>query len=92
MEIFGIGWMEMIVIGLVALIVVGPQRLPQAAQTIGRLVGYATQQWRNIQQQIREPMEQEVIDIKGKLHDVARDITDLEPIGDDAAGKTRDKP
>ena len=92
MEIFGIGWMEMIVIGLVALIVVGPQRLPQAAQTIGRLVGYATQQWRNIQQQIREPMEQEVIDIKGKFHDVARDITEIEPIGDNSDGKTADKP
>lgn len=92
MEIFGIGWMEMIVIGLVALIVVGPQRLPQAAQTIGRVVGYATQQWRNIQQQIREPVEREVTDIRGKLHEMERDITDLEPIGDDNARTPSDKP
>jgi len=92
MEIFGIGWMEMIVIGLVALIVVGPQRLPQAAQTIGRVVGYATQQWRNIQQQIREPVEREVTDIRGKLHEMERDITDLEPIGDDNARTRSDKP
>ncbi len=92
MEFFGIGWMEMIVIGLVALIVVGPQRLPQAAQTIGRVVGYATQQWRNIQQQIREPVEREVTDIRGKLHEMERDITDLEPIGDDNARTRSDKP
>ncbi len=82
MELFGIGWMEMIVIALVALIVVGPKRLPQAAQTVGRLFGYATQQWRNIQQEIRRPMDSDLIDIKGEFEQTIQEITDLEPLVD----------
>jgi len=88
MELFGIGWMEMIVIGLVALIVVGPKRLPQAAQTIGRLFGYASQQWRNIQSEIRRPMENEFIDIKNEVEGTIHEITDIEPILDPPSHKT----
>ena len=36
---FDIGFSEMIVIGLVALIVIGPERLPGVARTIGILAG-----------------------------------------------------
>jgi sec-independent protein translocase protein TatB len=36
---FDIGFSEMVVIGLVALIVIGPERLPRVARTIGHLVG-----------------------------------------------------
>lgn len=89
MELFGIGWMEMIVIGLVALIVVGPKRLPQAAQTIGRLFGYASQQWRNIQNEIRRPMENEFIDIKNEFENSIHEITDIEPLVEKAHNKTR---
>ena len=70
----------MIVIGLVALIVVGPKRLPEAAQTIGRVFGYASKQWNNIQSEIRRPMEGEFIDIKNEVEDTIQDITDLEPL------------
>jgi len=36
---FDIGFSEMIVIGLVALIVIGPERLPRVARTLGHLAG-----------------------------------------------------
>ena len=36
---FDIGFSELMVIGLVALIVIGPERLPRVARTIGHLVG-----------------------------------------------------
>ena len=36
---FDIGFSEMMVIGLVALIVIGPERLPRVARTIGHLAG-----------------------------------------------------
>ncbi len=35
---FGIGFQELIVIMIVALIVLGPQRLPEAAKTIARFI------------------------------------------------------
>jgi sec-independent protein translocase protein TatB len=102
MELFGIGWTEMLVIGIVALIVVGPQRLPEVARTIGRVIGYFSQQWQNIQQQIREPIESEVQNIrqqvrepieaevnhiKGKIQDVKDGIS-----GAKAPASTPDKP
>ena len=36
---FDIGFSEMLVIGVVALVVIGPQRLPKVARTLGHLVG-----------------------------------------------------
>ena len=36
---FDIGFSELLVIGVVALIVIGPQKLPRVARTIGHLVG-----------------------------------------------------
>ncbi|MFY9315995.1 MAG: Sec-independent protein translocase protein TatB [Burkholderiales bacterium] len=36
---FDIGFSEMLVIGLVALVVIGPERLPRVARTLGHLAG-----------------------------------------------------
>jgi len=80
MELFGIGWMEMLVIGLVALIVVGPERLPQAAQTVGRMMGYLSRQWQNVQREIRQPVENEARDIQNNIVQTIHDVTDLEPV------------
>jgi sec-independent protein translocase protein TatB len=37
--VFDIGFSELVVIGLVALIVIGPERLPRVARTVGHLIG-----------------------------------------------------
>ena len=36
---FDVGFSELVVIGLVALIVIGPERLPRVARTLGHLMG-----------------------------------------------------
>src|ERR1051325_143895 len=36
---FDIGFSELLVIGVVALIVIGPEKLPRVARTVGHLVG-----------------------------------------------------
>ena len=38
---FDIGWSELLVIGIVALVVIGPERLPKVARTLGHLYGRA---------------------------------------------------
>jgi sec-independent protein translocase protein TatB len=38
---FDIGWSEMVVVGVVALVVIGPKELPAALRTAGRMLGKA---------------------------------------------------
>ena len=38
---FGMGWSEMVLIGIVALIVVGPKDLPNLFRTLGQFTGKA---------------------------------------------------
>jgi sec-independent protein translocase protein TatB len=52
---FGVDFSEIVVIFVIALIVLGPQKLPKLAQTIGRWVGRA----RAMARQFREQLEQE---------------------------------
>lgn len=37
--VFDIGFSELVVVGLVALIVIGPEKLPRVARTVGHLIG-----------------------------------------------------
>lgn len=53
---FDIGFSELLVVGLVALIVIGPERLPTAARTLGLLLGRIK---RGISS-IREEVEREI--------------------------------
>lgn len=38
---FGLGWSEMVLLGIVALIVIGPKDLPQLFRTVGQFTGKA---------------------------------------------------
>lgn len=46
---FDLGWMELIIIGVVALIVVGPKDLPMMFKTVGNFVGKAKKMAREFQ-------------------------------------------
>ena len=37
---FGIGWGELLVVAVVALLVLGPDKLPEAARTLGKVYGH----------------------------------------------------
>ncbi|MGH8671820.1 MAG: Sec-independent protein translocase protein TatB [Burkholderiales bacterium] len=70
---FGIGFSELVVILIVVLLVVGPQRLPGAARSIGLVVGrvqrYATQVRNEIRREIAlDDMRQFEDEVKRTVH------------------------
>jgi sec-independent protein translocase protein TatB len=54
---FDIGFSELLVIGIVALIVIGPQRLPQVARTLGHLFGRMQRYVNDVKADIAREME-----------------------------------
>ena len=85
---FDVGFWEVTLIGVVALLVVGPERLPALARTVGRYVGkarrYADHIRREIEREvptreIREAINNpssELDDIKSSLGDAKSALTD----------------
>jgi sec-independent protein translocase protein TatB len=59
---FDIGWAEMAVIMLVALIVIGPKDLPRVARTVGRWVGKGRALAREFQTQLEEMAREAELD------------------------------
>jgi sec-independent protein translocase protein TatB len=58
---FDIGFAELIVVGVLGLIILGPERLPKAARTLGLLLGRIRRTMSGIQQEIeREVRAQEL--------------------------------
>ncbi|EKT4523835.1 twin-arginine translocase subunit TatB [Pseudomonas putida] len=53
---FEVGFTELLLVGIVALLVLGPERLPVAARTVGRGLGQA----RRAMQALRAQVEREI--------------------------------
>ena len=60
---FDIGFTEMAVIAVIALVVLGPERLPVVARKVGLLFGYSRRMFSKFQQEIM----QETSDIERKV-------------------------
>jgi sec-independent protein translocase protein TatB len=57
--VFDIGFSELVVIGLVALIVIGPERLPRVARTVGHLIGRLQRYVNDVKADINREIELE---------------------------------
>lgn len=76
---FDVGWSEMVVIGVVALIAIGPKELPGVLRSIGQWVGKARRMAAEFQGQFQEAMrEAELAEIKKDLDSVARSGSDID--------------
>lgn len=56
---FEIGFTELMLVGVIALLVLGPERLPKAAATAGRWMGQAKRTVRDIKMQMERELDAE---------------------------------
>lgn len=72
---FDIGFSELVVIALVALIVIGPERLPKVARTLGHLLGRMQRYVNDVKADISREMElDELRKLQSTVEDAARSI------------------
>jgi len=74
---FDIGWSELLVIGMLALIVVGPKELPGLLRTIGQYVGKARSVAREFQRSMDEAAREADIGALKELRDAKRDLDSM---------------
>jgi len=67
---FDVGFSEIALIAVVALLVLGPERLPKVARTAGALVRRARTSWQNVKTEIERELEAE--DLKKTIHETRR--------------------
>jgi sec-independent protein translocase protein TatB len=90
---FDISWTEFLLIGVVALIVIGPKELPAVMRTMGQWTRKVRSMAADFQGQFQEAMrEAEMADLKKQVDDVAQDIKSYDPLKDvradvEAAGR-----
>jgi sec-independent protein translocase protein TatB len=87
--VFDVSFSELLVIAVVALLVIGPEKLPKVARTLGAFVGrmqrYMAQvkeevnremrfeELKNLQQEIKQTVEQETSALESSIHKVSSD-------------------
>jgi sec-independent protein translocase protein TatB len=70
---FDIGFSELMVIAVVALIVIGPERLPKVARTLGHLFGRMQRYVNDVKADISREMElEELRKLQASMQDAAR--------------------
>jgi sec-independent protein translocase protein TatB len=87
--VFDVSFSELMVIAVVALLVIGPEKLPKVARTVGAFVGrmqrYMAQvkeevnreirfeELNNLQQEIKQTLEQDTAALEGSIHKASND-------------------
>jgi len=86
---FDIGWGELVVVGIVALIAIGPKELPTVLRTLGQWMGKVKRMAAEFQGQFHEALrEAELHDLKKQAEDLhssvteATDFTNFDPLAE----------
>lgn len=83
---FDIAWSEFMLVGAIALVVIGPKDLPKAMRTVGQAIGKIRRMASEFQGQFNEAMrEAELHDLKKQVEDVGGSVSsamnsDFKPI------------
>src|SRR6187549_2183099 len=76
---FDIGWSELLVIAVVAIVVIGPKDLPRVLRSVGKWTGQVKRMARDFQNQFNEALREAEIDsIKKEVEDIGK----IDPLAD----------
>jgi sec-independent protein translocase protein TatB len=96
---FDVGFTEILLLSLVGLLVLGPERLPRVARTLGGMARKARTSWLNLKrsieaemraEELKEPLKHFEQEIKSTVDDVKSgvdSIKDFDPLKPEAASK-----
>jgi len=106
--VFDIAFSELVVICIVALIVIGPERLPKLARTVGALTGrvqkYVTQikeevnrearfaELQKLQEEIQSAATAKQTAVRSELDQIANHIQTAEPVSQPAVNPEKQSP
>ena len=87
---FNFGWGELVLIGIVALIAIGPKELPTVLRSIGQMMGKVRRMANEFQGQFQEALrEADISDLKkhaedmtSSLNETVTDFTQYDPLAD----------
>lgn len=72
---FDVSFSELALIGVVALVVIGPERLPKVARTVGHLIGRAQRYVNDVKGDIQREMDLgDLSNLKGQMEEAARSV------------------
>ena len=79
---FDIGWSELLVIGVVAIVVVGPKELPRLMRTFGHYLGKVRHMAADFQRQFEEAVrDSEIDEVRKAMQDFHAEVSDVTPRG-----------
>ncbi|WP_106753183.1 Sec-independent protein translocase protein TatB [Pannonibacter carbonis] len=84
---FDIGWTELLVIAVVAIIVVGPKDLPRMLRAFGQTIGKMRRMANEFQSTFNDALkeaerEADVLDMKKTVEEAAKGVKDFDPLAD----------
>jgi len=90
---FDISWGELILIGVVALIAIGPKELPAALRTLGQWMTKIRRMANDFQNQFNEAMrEAEMADLKKQVDTLTSSFDPMETVRREIESAVEDKP
>ena len=97
---FDVGFAELILLSVIGLLVLGPERLPKVARTLGGLSRKARTSWLNLKrsieseinaQELKEPLKKMQDDFKAVVDDVNSKVDTIKKDIDPTAKPDNDK-